>query len=165
MLDPILVACASAGVTLSLADDGETPSAGPRSAMTDELRAMLREHKAVIVAHLQAQQWEPAKTLTIVRDLATSIRAWRAVADVSGIAASAVAVAMATEAIQQHDTALLRDALACHEDAYAWWCDQALPVVATDTAAQRWACSTWLDDAPELLGGQSHYVFDDEAMA
>ncbi|MDB5086002.1 MAG: hypothetical protein JWN30_2888, partial [Bacilli bacterium] len=92
--------------------------------MTDDLRAMLREHKPAIVAHLQAQHWEPAKVLAIVRELATSIRAWRAVADTSGIAASAVAVAMATIACQQHDTALLREALACHDEAYAWWCDQ-----------------------------------------
>ena len=126
-LHPALIACASAGITLTLGDDDATFFAEPKTALTAELRTLLREHKPAILAYLRTHTWDGHQALALTKQLAAEIRAWQSVCDLDGLEASHLIVGVLAAALLARDMAALYEAVALLDEAKTWWRDMVFP--------------------------------------
>lgn len=188
MLDVVLKKCADANITLLLDANGAPTWRGKKADMTEKLGRLLRDNRAIVLAHLQAQQpaeptsivepepeaiepdddepaaelWHPAVALTLVKQLATEIRTWRAVGGTLAHSLGSTIARMAGDGFARQDMQAIRAAGEMLEDARSWWADEIWPDVGTVKELQAGLLATPSANLGELpIAGPSHYVFDD----
>lgn len=191
MLDVVLKKCEDAHITLLLDANGAPTWRGKKADMTENISRLLKDNRAIVLAHLQAQQpvmpaeptpivepepeatdvdddepaaelWHPAVAITLVKYLATEIRTWRAVGGTLAHSLGSTIARMAGDGFERQDMQWIRAAGAMLEDARGFWRDVIWPDVGTVKELQAVLLATPSANPGELpIEGPSHYVFDD----
>ena len=155
MLPDLLARVSAAGIILELNATCDGFTASPASAVTPELRSALKANKPAILWRLLCQDWIDGDCSDYVLTRATQIRAFRAVADEAGIAASIPVVARFCDAVEQRSQPLLGDADDLWDAVQQQFLERIWPDVDCSTAAITWALnpahSNQLEGVPCLL--------------
>jgi hypothetical protein len=139
MIADLLARLAAAGITLELNADNTGFVASPRKAITPALADELRTNKPAIVWYLLCQDWIDGDCSQHVLTCAQQIRAFRAVADDAGIAATWLVVLLYTDAVLRRDQPALGDADHLWRTVQDEHVARIWPDVDIDTPAQLWA--------------------------
>jgi len=150
-ISEVLARCETAGITLRLADDGLSFSAKPASALTPELRADLKEHRAEILRSLARCDWTVDVAAPLLEAFMAEARVMLSTVDsLPVLEAIACVIRLADLAFEAQDTAALQEAIALWPEVRALSLDYIWPEVSTDTAAQAWARTPEARPAGEL---------------